>query len=145
MSDINQLLRQRHQILALSLITFLLWQGGWLWVDTSAPTGTTGLIANGAYGLGALGWIASSLLLVVFQRRVRAHDQHNVLEDEWHRHVRLKTFTSAFIGLAGLVVLAFTWTRFHPLSGDLISRLLLIASVVLPIGLFLYFQSESED
>jgi hypothetical protein len=147
MDDIDRLVRSRDRCLALAATTFLVWQGVSLYRDAmqwlAAPALPEGVLMVAELA-GALGWVAATVLFLVYAGRVTKTRSQAVIEDELFQHHKRKAIQIGYGGLMLAIAALFAVAQLAQLPAGPSLRLLVVVGVCTPLFAFLAMGRASE-
>lgn len=137
MDNIEQLERQRNQVLVSSAVSFLVWQGATLGVDVIEAVPGLAPIAlfplQLALILGAVAWVASMFFLLNFHRKVKRAGAQSVMRDELFLRNRALATMYGFAGMLVAAALLLALATFVEFSATIAVRTILITGVFTPL------------
>lgn len=136
MDAVERLVRRRNGVMWLVAFAFLIWQGATLTAEL-VPNGALAHLAGIGELVGALTWVAATVLFLVYAGQVAKHRAGEVINDEVTRHFQSRALVLGYkVALGGIVAL-FAASHFVEIDVAPALRGLLILVVVTPIVAFL--------
>jgi hypothetical protein len=141
----ENLSRQRALILMLLASTYLVWQVPSMdWIaDANSPSRS--LADNIADG-GQILWVLALLLLIVRGKKTIKRlsvSAQAVMEDDLVKSNRNKSIRMGYFVMMGAIMVLFLMTRFIPMTGSDMSRLIMAVGVATPLYYFAFLELHS--
>ncbi len=144
MDQIEKLLKQRTQMLQLTVMGFSLWQGSWLASDIFTLSGTPATVLSTITAIGGVMYALSLLRLIQLGLNVRKHEAEGIMADELSREQQYKAFFFAYFVVAGLAAFLLGIEAFIQIDSTVILRGLVLAAVLTPLLVFLWLDKQAD-
>lgn len=139
----DNLLKQRNNMLQLTVMGFSLWQGSWLLMDIFYFVGWPAHIMKTVFGIGGVMFGLSMLRLLQLWRTTRKLKAEAMLGDELALSQQHKAFFLAYFVVSGAAALLLGVEPFTKLQPPVILRTLVILAVITPIITFLWLDHQA--
>lgn len=143
MADIEKLVRHQTRIVFAMAVTFALWQGSDIVMQSVATDSFVFVYAGLAKVVGAIAYVISALFLFLFYRRVKRANAAIILRDDWNRLTRGLAIQYGFFFLIGAIALFYAISMFWTLPVLIILQSLLIVGVTGTLMAFVMLQGKA--
>ena len=146
MKEVDQLVRQRANVLLFAAFAFSFWQFSWIGQDIlKGSGGILFQVAGWSTVVGSLLWIVACYYFVMYSKKVKQAKVCETLNDELTQRNRARALMFGYLTVLCLIWLLIPATDFWNFEVKFAVRAIAIIGIIFPVTHFAYLELKNDE